>query len=87
MASEIKYIVMYKKWIKIGGFVLVVSGAVVNSRLAVGKDTGKMELSLEHVEALASSESGGNNDDPCVKGSGYCLRNGIQVKNLDLVWE
>lgn len=87
MASEIKYIVMYKKWIKIGGFVLVVLGALVNLQLAVVQDFGNVELSLEHVEALASPESGGNSDDPCVKGSGYCLRNGIQVKNLDLVWE
>lgn len=71
MINEIKYIVMYKKWIKIGGFVLVVSGALVNLQLAVVQDSGNVELSLENVEALASLESGGNNDDPCVKGCGY----------------
>lgn len=78
---------MYKKWIKIGGFVLVVSGALVNLQLAVVQDSGNVELSLEHVEALASPESGGNSDNPCVQGKGFCLINGVEIDRLYLVWE
>ena len=63
---------------------LLFFGMLVNLNLVIGQKADKTVLKLKDIEALAATEAG-NPYYPCVKGKGFCFKQGTELGGMVLI--